>query len=150
MCLKCQRTFSTPGQAKVHFKEIHMIDRNDRKFNCHLCSKSFAIKRYLSNHIRAIHGLSQTLLKNQYMPHQWNTVQDPFWRWSGPVQTVQFKWSGPYGPVQSVQSNQSIQTVRSKWSGPKGPKWWNLANLSRRFWTWAVQLGRWFCYVSQM
>ena len=70
MCLKCQRTFSTPGQAKVHFKEIHMIDRNDRKFNCHLCSKSFAIKRYLSNHIRAIHGLSQTLLKNQYMPHQ--------------------------------------------------------------------------------
>ena len=68
MCLKCNRSFCNPNQAKVHFKEIHMVDKNDRKFNCHLCSKSFAIKRYLSNHLRAIHGLSQTLLKHNYMP----------------------------------------------------------------------------------
>ena len=68
ICLKCQRTFSTVGQAKVHYKEIHTIDPNDKRWMCHVCRKCFAIKRYLNNHMRAMHGLTQSIMKNNYVP----------------------------------------------------------------------------------
>ena len=124
MCLKCNRSFSTPQQAKVHFKEIHVIDRNDRKFNCHLCSKSFAIKRYLSNHLRATHGLSQTLLKHNYMPnisndqHQWFQALFKKWNW---------KWIS-----KTVRSNASSATARS-------PAW-SMHDLTTKKFTWLKDL----------
>ena len=72
MCLKCHKSFSTPNQAKVHFKEIHATDKTDKKFPCAICHKSFAIKRYLNNHMRSQHGLSQSLMKRNYIPGNGN------------------------------------------------------------------------------
>ena len=69
MCLKCNRKFTSAAQAKIHFKEIHCTDRNDKKFACAICHKSFAVKRYLNNHMRAQHGLTQSLMKRNYVPN---------------------------------------------------------------------------------
>ena len=69
MCLKCNRSFTSAAQAKIHFKEIHCTDRNDKKFACAICHKSFAVKRYLNNHMRAQHGLTQSLMKRNYVPN---------------------------------------------------------------------------------
>ena len=68
MCLKCNRKYSSVQQAKSHFREIHLTDPNDKKFTCALCHKSFAVKRYLANHMRSLHGLSQSLIKRNYVP----------------------------------------------------------------------------------
>ena len=69
LCLKCNRSFTSAAQAKIHFKEIHCTDRNDKKFACAICHKSFAVKRYLNNHMRAQHGLTQSLMKRNYVPN---------------------------------------------------------------------------------
>jgi len=68
MCLRCNKSFSSPAQAKIHFKEVHATDKNDRKFPCAICHKSFAVKRYLNNHIRSQHGLTPKLLQQNYVP----------------------------------------------------------------------------------
>ena len=70
MCLKCNRSFTSAAQAKIHYKEIHCTDRNDKKFACAICHKSFAVKRYLNNHMRAQHGLTQFLMKRMYPTHR--------------------------------------------------------------------------------
>ncbi len=68
MCLKCNKPFSSSNQARVHYREIHMTDKSDKKFPCPLCNKQFAVKRYMSNHVRTIHGLTQSLMKRNYVP----------------------------------------------------------------------------------
>ena len=69
MCLKCQKKFRTVAQARLHYREVHMTDATDRRFQCQLCPKAFAVKRYLNNHVRSIHGLSQSLIKRNYIPN---------------------------------------------------------------------------------
>ena len=69
MCLRCNKSFSSPAQAKIHFKEVHATDKNDRRFPCAICHKSFAVKRYLNNHIRSQHGLTSKLLHQSYVPN---------------------------------------------------------------------------------
>ena len=46
-----------------------MTDATDKQFQCQLCPKAFAVQRYLTNHIRGVHGLSQTLMKRSYIPN---------------------------------------------------------------------------------
>ena len=68
-CLRCNKSFSTPAQAKKHFREVHATDPNDRKFSCPICQKTFAVKRYLNNHIRGQHDLKPKLLQQSYVPN---------------------------------------------------------------------------------
>ena len=68
MCLRCNKSYSTPAKAKIHFKEVHAIDKNDRQFPCPICQKPFAVQRYLTNHIRQKHGLTTKMLKQNYVP----------------------------------------------------------------------------------
>ena len=69
MCLRCNKSYSTPAKAKIHFKEVHATDKNDRKFPCPICQKSFAVQRYLTNHIRQKHGLTSKMLQQNYVPN---------------------------------------------------------------------------------
>ena len=69
LCLKCHKKFSNPAQARVHYREIHCIDRSQKNWTCPICQKSFAIKRYMANHMRITHGLSQKMYKNAYVPN---------------------------------------------------------------------------------
>ena len=59
-CLKCHRTLSSMINARSHYKEIHMTERSDRKFACPLCDKTFAVRRYMADHMRKTHGVTQT------------------------------------------------------------------------------------------
>lgn len=68
MCLKCNQTFTNPQVAKTHYKEVHATDPHDRQFLCHVCNKSFAVKRYLQNHMNSRHGLKQTMINANYIP----------------------------------------------------------------------------------
>jgi len=69
LCLKCHKKFSNPAQARVHYREIHCTDRSQKNWTCPICQKSFAIRRYMANHMRITHGLSQKMYKNAYVPN---------------------------------------------------------------------------------
>ena len=62
-CLKCHRTLSSLNIARNHYKEIHMTEKTDRKFACPLCEKGFAVRRYMADHLRTQHGVTQTMIK---------------------------------------------------------------------------------------
>ena len=68
LCLRCNKKFRSPTHAKIHYKEIHCVDRSQKSFICPVCQKGFPIKRYMANHMRIMHGLSQKMIQNTYIP----------------------------------------------------------------------------------
>lgn len=68
MCLKCNKSFSCKLAARTHYKEQHQLDRNQKKHICSICQNAFEVKRYLVNHMKRIHGVSQKMFKNSYVP----------------------------------------------------------------------------------
>ena len=54
-CLECNKTYSSIQTAKIHRKNVHMSNHNDRKFICKLCNKDFAVKDYMKKHVKKVH-----------------------------------------------------------------------------------------------
>ena len=68
MCLKCHKKFTNTSIAKTHFKEMHQVDRTQKNYFCPICQKGFAVQRYMANHMKIQHGVSQKMYKNTYVP----------------------------------------------------------------------------------
>ena len=56
-CFDCNKTFLRMDSAKKHYKEMHIADKNDKKFICKFCNKEFEVQYSLKQHVRDIHGL---------------------------------------------------------------------------------------------
>ena len=69
LCLKCHKKFSTASQARIHYKEVHQVDKSQKNIFCPICRKGFSVKRYMANHMRSQHGVSQNMYKNHYIPN---------------------------------------------------------------------------------
>jgi len=62
-CSDCQKLFSSTYNLKSHFERMHsnnkILEENGRNickdFKCVFCTKSFACKIYLDNHIQSLH-----------------------------------------------------------------------------------------------
>ena len=69
LCLKCHKKFNTASQARIHYKEVHQVDKSQKNIFCPICRKGFSVKRYMANHMRSQHGVSQNMYKNHYIPN---------------------------------------------------------------------------------
>ena len=67
-CLSCGKVVASMRSAKRHYQIMHATDRNDRNFKCPVCAQDFAVASYLSDHMRKVHRISQTMLKTKVMP----------------------------------------------------------------------------------
>ena len=41
--------------ARVHYRNLHLTDKNARIFICNVCNKGFAVKDYMKKHMRVVH-----------------------------------------------------------------------------------------------
>ena len=70
-CLTCGRILSKMNSARRHFRIMHATDKEDRKFQCDFCPKTFTVECYKNDHMRASHGISQTMMKNRVIPKEY-------------------------------------------------------------------------------
>merc|ERR1719412_715322 len=68
ICLRCRKTCSSMQTASIHFKEIHLVDKSNKKFKCIYCPYSTAIKRYYNDHLFRQHKVRAGWLKKQVVP----------------------------------------------------------------------------------
>ena len=70
-CLTCGKTLATIQSAKRHYKLVHATDMSDKRYQCEICHSTFAVESYKNDHMRVIHGITQTMLKNRVMPENY-------------------------------------------------------------------------------
>lgn len=69
-CLACCKDYSSPGNANRHYREVHHADK-EKSFFCQVCNAGFPTKRYCDNHMWTKHGISQKMLKQQFVPDEY-------------------------------------------------------------------------------
>ena len=57
--------------ARRHFTLVHATDSEDRKFQCDVCHKTFAVESYKDDHMRHIHKISKSMMKSRVMPKEY-------------------------------------------------------------------------------
>jgi len=62
-CLVCAIEFTNRWNARTHYKNKHSGIKQ-QPASCHICSKSFKSRRNRNEHLRAVHGISQTMLRS--------------------------------------------------------------------------------------
>ena len=68
-CLACGKNFTTFGNARRHYREVHQVP-GSTQFFCQLCNAGFQQKRYCASHMLSVHGITQKMLKNQIIPDE--------------------------------------------------------------------------------
>jgi len=58
VCLNCGKTFKHLGNANRHFKEKHLAVPG-KKFDCHICGKSFSLARMRNEHRSKVHNIKK-------------------------------------------------------------------------------------------
>ena len=64
-CLKCGKTLSTISNANRHYRIHHLPNQPSR---CPICKLVFKNKMYKGDHMRNVHKLSASAMKNTFKP----------------------------------------------------------------------------------
>ena len=68
-CLLCGKTFTLFGSAKRHYQMVHL---EERMVECHVRKKLYKGDVSLRQHLRAHHGIYQSMMKEMSFPQQQN------------------------------------------------------------------------------
>ena len=63
-CLVCAKEFTQRWNARSHYKQFHSGIK-ETPAACHVCTKVFKSKRNRNEHLRAVHGITQAMFKQQ-------------------------------------------------------------------------------------
>ena len=77
-CLLCGKSFSAFTSAKRHYQLVHL---EERLVECHVCKKFYKGDVGLRQHLRANHGIYQSMMKDMQFPQQqnfWTKNEDCF------------------------------------------------------------------------
>lgn len=70
-CLSCCKDYSNPGNANRHYREVHQAADNLKTYFCQVCNAGYSMKRYCDSHMLTKHGISQKMLKQQFVPDEY-------------------------------------------------------------------------------
>ena len=62
-CLVCAKEFTQRWNARSHYKQFH--SGITQQASCHICGKTFKGKRNRNEHLRAVHGITQAMFRQQ-------------------------------------------------------------------------------------
>ena len=66
-CLKCGKVFFNPSTTYRHYRTKHAPAK---KLSCPVCQKVLTNRVYLQNHLRMVHNIRQSNLKNAKVPQE--------------------------------------------------------------------------------
>ena len=66
-CGICFKSFGSKPAGTTHYQDVHMTDKSQRNFKCRApnCNKTFAVERYMKDHMKRRHGISAKMLKSK-------------------------------------------------------------------------------------
>lgn len=62
-CLACAKTFTSFGSAKRHYDLVHCASPS-KMVSCHICGSTLKTPGFLKDHLRKVHAIYQTVVKN--------------------------------------------------------------------------------------